>query len=192
MDAEQTVSCRCVPRRRADEKRLRTRLGPSAVIPPERAFSAPGMALFEVILVGRSPSPPFADPLDFAPIQVEPGAAVFQGRPQRRHGNPPGSGTVHGGRFATLLDSAAGRTLLSTLPIGKGYPTPGIKVNTVHAPLVRAEGRAVHIGRQVATAQGRLISSDGALDAHATTTGLIFDHAGAGDGRHAAPAARTP
>jgi acyl-coenzyme A thioesterase PaaI-like protein len=44
-------------------------------------------------------------------------------------------------------------------------------------PLVRAEGRLVHGGRQVATAEGRLVGADGKLYAHASTTCLIFDQA---------------
>ena len=39
----------------------------------------------------------------------------------------------------------------------------------------RAEGRTIYVGRQVATAEGRLVGPDGKLYAHATTTCLIFD-----------------
>ena len=111
-------------------------------------------------------------------MHIEPGHAVFQGRPQPRHYNP--LGTVHGGWFATLLDSAVGCAVHSSLPAGKGYTTLELKVNIVRAltdqvPLVRAEGTVVHGGRQVATAEGRLVGPDGKLYAHATTTCLIFD-----------------
>jgi len=41
--------------------------------------------------------------------------------------------------------------------------------------MVRAEGKVIHTGRQVATAEGRLVGPDGKLYAHATTTCLIFD-----------------
>jgi uncharacterized protein (TIGR00369 family) len=106
---------------------------------------------------------------------------VFQGRPQRRHYNP--LGTVHGGWFATLLDSAVGCAIHATLPAGKGYTTLELKVNMVRplndgVPLVRAEGKVIHAGRQVATAEGRIVGPDGKLYAHATTTCLIFDHPG--------------
>ena len=43
-------------------------------------------------------------------------------------------------------------------------------------PLVRAEGKVIHAGRQVAMAEGRIVGPDGKLYAHATTTCLIFDH----------------
>jgi uncharacterized protein (TIGR00369 family) len=68
----------------------------------------------------------------------------------------------------------------STLPAGKAYTTLELKLNILRAltdavPLVRAEGKLIHAGRQVATAEGRLVGPDGKLYAHATTTCLIFD-----------------
>jgi uncharacterized protein (TIGR00369 family) len=111
-------------------------------------------------------------------VHVEPGHAVFQGRPLRKHYNP--MGTVHGGWYATLLDSAVGCAVRASLPVGKAYTTLELKMNIVRAltdrvPLVRAEGRVVHAGSQVATAEGRLVGPDGKLYAHASTTCLIFD-----------------
>ena len=87
---------------------------------------------------------------------------------------------MHGGWFATLLDSAVGCAIHTTLPAGKAYTTLELKVNMVRAltdgvPLVRAEGKVIHAGRQVATAEGRIVGPDGKLYAHATTTCLIFD-----------------
>jgi uncharacterized protein (TIGR00369 family) len=130
------------------------------------------------IFAGELPRPPIGDTLDFVPVRMETGLAVFQGRPQLKHYNPLGS--VHGGWFATLLDSALGCAVHSTLPAGKAYTTLELKVNIVRAltdavPLVRAEGRVIHLGRQVATAEARLLGPDGKLYAHATTTCLIFD-----------------
>jgi uncharacterized protein (TIGR00369 family) len=87
---------------------------------------------------------------------------------------------VHGGWFATLLDSALGCAVHTTLPVGRGYTTLEFKVNLVRAlndrvPLVRAIGRVVHRGRQVMTSEAELVGHDGKLYAHASTTCLIFD-----------------
>ena len=116
--------------------------------------------------------------LDFIPIHIQDGNAIFQGRPGQQHYNPLGS--VHGGWFCTILDSAVGCAIHSTLPAGKGYTTLEIKVNMIRAltkaiPLVRAEANIIHVGRQTATAEGRIVGPDGKLYAHATTTCLIFD-----------------
>ena len=81
------------------------------------------MQVFEAMMAGRLPAPPIGQTLDFELVQVEPGMAVFQGRPGPAHYNP--MGTVHGGWFATLLDSAVGCAVHSTLPAGKAYTTLG-------------------------------------------------------------------
>jgi uncharacterized protein (TIGR00369 family) len=163
----------------AEEKAVRVRLRDADAAPQEQIAGRTGMEMFEAIFAGELPPAPIGNTLDFVPIHIEPGAAVFQGRPQRRHYNP--LGTVHGGWFATLLDSAVGCAVHSTLPAGKGFTTLELKINMVRplndrVPLVRAEGKVIHAGRQVATAEGRIVGPDGKLYAHATTTCLIFDH----------------
>ena len=89
-------------------------------------------------------------------------------------------GTVHGGWFATVLDSALGCAVHSMLPAGRGYTTAELSVNIVKALTpkagpVRAEGKVLHCGRQLATAEARLFGADGTLYAHATTTCLVFE-----------------
>lgn len=163
----------------ADETAVRARLRAADVAPQEQVAGRSGMEVFEAIFAGELPAPPIGDTLDFVPIHMAPGEAIFQGRPQRRHYNP--LGTVHGGWFATLLDSAVACAIHTTLPAGKGYTTLELKVNMVRplndgVPLVRAEGKVIHAGRQVATAEARIVGPDGKLYAHATTTCLIFDH----------------
>lgn len=163
----------------ADEAAVRARLREPGTASREQVVGRSGMEIFEGIFSGELPPAPIGDTLDFWPIRMSPGEAVFQGRPHRRHYNP--LGTVHGGWFATLLDSAVGCAIHSTLAAGKAFTTLELKVSMVRAlsddvPLVRAEGKVIHVGRQVATAEGRIVGPDGKLFAHATTTCLIFDH----------------
>lgn len=170
---------RVVERWEADEAAVRARLREPGTASREDLAGRSGMDIFEGIFAGELPRAPIGDTLDFWPIHMAPGEAVFQGRPHRRHYNP--LGTVHGGWFATLLDSAVGCAVHSTLAAGKAFTTLELKVNMVRAltddvPLVRAEGKVIHVGRQVATAEGRIVGPDGKLFAHATTTCLIFDH----------------
>ncbi|WP_298834401.1 PaaI family thioesterase [uncultured Piscinibacter sp.] len=172
-EAEATLA-----RWQADGEAARARRGEIGVARPEQVAGLSGMQVFEAMMAGRLPAPPIGITLDFLLVHVEPGVAVFQGRPGFAHYNP--LGTVHGGWFATLLDSAVGCAVHSSLPAGKAYTTLELKINIVRAltdkvPLVRAEGRVVHGGNQVATAEGRLIGPDGKLYAHATTTCLVFD-----------------
>jgi len=167
-----------LPRWRAEEQAVRARLGEPGYARPEQVRGRTGLETLQAIFAGELPRPPIGDTLDFVQIRMEPGVAVFQGRPQLKHYNPLGS--VHGGWFATLLDSALGCVVHAALPAGKGYTTLELKVNIVRAltdavPLVPAEGKLVHLGRQVATAEARLVGPDGKLYAHATTTCLVFE-----------------
>jgi uncharacterized protein (TIGR00369 family) len=163
-----------------EETRVRARLLAAGVAPRELVFSMSGLEFFNAIFAGKLPPAPIGDALDFLQIRMELGVAVLQGAPQLRHYNP--LGTVHGGWFCTLLDSALGCAVHTTLPAGKGYTTLELKVNMLRpltdaVPLVRAEGKVIHAGRQVATAEGRIVGPDGKIYAHATTTCLVFDHA---------------
>lgn len=172
-----------VARWAAEEAAACARLIAPGVATPEQLAGLSGMAFFQGISEGRLPPPPIGETLDFVAIDIQPGSVVFQGRPKRRHYNP--LGTVHGGWFATLLDTAVGCAVHSTLPAGKGFTTLELSVKMVRAltdrvPMVRAEGKIVHAGRQVASAEGRIVGPDGKLYAHATTTCLIFDFPSAG------------
>lgn len=137
-----------------------------------------GLQQMQALLDGRSPYPHIADTMDFTLVEVGEGRAVFQGTPQLKHYNPLGS--VHGGWYATLLDSCVGCAIHTTMPVGKAYTTAELSVNIVRAashksgPL-RAIGTVIHSGRQMATAEGRIVGPDGKLYAHATTTCLVFD-----------------
>eukprot|EP00042_Codosiga_hollandica_P060408 m.921087 g.921087 ORF g.921087 m.921087 type:complete len:184 (-) comp78914_c0_seq1:630-1181(-) len=137
-----------------------------------------GLQQMQALLDGEGPPAPISRTLDFLLISVADGEAIFQGRPLFKHYNPLGG--VHGGWFATLLDSALGCAVHTILPVGRGYTTLEFKVNLVRGlnekvPLVRAIGKVVHRGRQVTTAEAELVGHDGKLYAHASTTCLLFD-----------------
>jgi uncharacterized protein (TIGR00369 family) len=110
-------------------------------------------------------------------VEIEEGRAVFACEPAEYHYNP--LGVVHGGLAATLLDSAMGCAVHSTLPVGVSYTTIEIKVNYLRAltsetGAVRAEGRVIKVGGRVAIAEGRVVDEAGNLYAHGTTTCLIL------------------
>ena len=137
-----------------------------------------GLALMQAMLRGELPYPTIGPSMDFLMVEVERGRAVFQGTPGPAYLNP--MGTVHGGWFATILDSALGCAVHSMMPVGRGYTTAELGVNLVKAltpkvQRVRAIGEVVHCGRQLATATARLVGADGTLYAHASTTCLVFE-----------------
>lgn len=122
--------------------------------------------------------PPIADTLDFNLVDLDYGRVVFSGMPAEYLYNP--IGTVHGGYAATLLDSALGCAVHTTLKPGFAYTTVELKVNYVRAMradtgLVHCEGKIIHVGGRIATAEARITSPDGErLYAHGTTTCLVF------------------
>ena len=147
------------------------------VVAPDILKTYDGLGFLKAIIDGTLPQPPIAEVLGFHLVEVENGRAVFEGLPEFRHYNP--IGTVHGGFAATLLDSALGCAVFSTIAKGYAWTTLELKLNLVR-PLtkdsgpVRAEGRIVHRGRTVATSEGDLKDRAGKLYAHATTTTMIF------------------
>jgi len=161
----------------AREAEVRAKLGPAGVATMEQLKETSGMEFLKRIWSGELPSAPIGHTMDFVPIEGEPGRVVFQGTPGRQHYNPIGS--VHGGYFCTLLDSAVGCAIQTMLPKGTGYTTLELKVNLIRALTdktgpVRAEGKVIQVGGRVGIAEGRIIDADGKLYAHATTTCLIF------------------
>lgn len=162
------------------EVMLRMDAGPGpGVARPEQVAGKTGLEMMEAMLRGEIPYAPIAKTLDFTLVAIGAGTAVFQGSPGPGHLNP--MGTIHGGWYATLLDSALGCAVHTMMPVGRAYTTAELGVNLVRAiqplktPRVRAEGKVIHCGRQLATAEARIVGPDGTLYAHATTTCLVFD-----------------
>ena len=142
----------------------------------EAGRGSSGLAFLQKIVSGELPQPPLARLLNFDLVEVSEGHAMFSVVPAEYHYNP--IGVVHGGLAATLLDSAMGCAIHSTLPAGAGYTTLEIKVNFIRAMTgetgrVRCEAKVVHVGARTATADGRVVDEAGKLYAHGTTTCLI-------------------
>ena len=166
----------------AQEDALRAVLNAGAgpgVARPDQVQGRSGLALMQAMLRGEVPYAVIAQTLDFMLLEVDEGRAVFQGTPGAAHLNPMGG--IHGGWYATLLDSALGCAVHTKMPPGRGYTTAELSVNIVKGinpaktPRVRAVGQVIHCGRQLATADARLVGPDGTLYAHATTTCLVFE-----------------
>ena len=137
-----------------------------------------GLELLREILQGQLPPPPITALMGFRAAMFEEGRAVFEGEPAEYLYNP--IGVVHGGYAMTLLDSALGCAVHSTLGIGERYTTLEVKTNfvrpiTLDTGRVRAEGSMVYRGSTIATAEAKLTAIEsGKLLAHGTTTCLII------------------
>src|SRR5215213_1268158 len=92
-----------------------------------RAGSSSGLEFLRAIVAGELPKAPIQELLGFSLDEAEEGRVVFSLEPGEQHYNPIGS--VHGGVAATLLDSAMGAAVHTTLPPGVGYTTVEMKVS---------------------------------------------------------------
>jgi uncharacterized protein (TIGR00369 family) len=149
----------------------------TGVVPMDQIMARSGLEFLIDMVEGRLPQPPMCATLGFHLAEASDGYARFDGVPEFRHYNP--IGTVHGGFAATLLDSALGCAVFTTLAKGEAWTTLELKLNLVRpinkdTGTVRAEGRIIHRGRTVATAEGTVKDKAGKLYAHATTTCMVF------------------
>lgn len=135
-----------------------------------------GLAMLEQVRDGKLPAPPIARLMGFDLTLVEDGRVQFTLDPAEQHYNPIGS--VHGGVYATLLDSAAGCCVHSTLPVGVGYTSLDLQVKflrpmTTRTGTVVCEGRVVHRGSRMLLAEATLTDGAGKLLATATSSCLV-------------------
>jgi uncharacterized protein (TIGR00369 family) len=144
----------------------------------ETAASMSGLAYWKAVADGHLPPPPIAELLRMRILEVETGHVAFTCTPDASMYN--GLGVVHGGAACTLLDTAAGCALHTTLPEGVGYTSVEIKVNYVKAVTVAsgpltAVGTVVKAGSRIGFTEANITDASGKLVATATSTLLIFD-----------------
>ncbi|MFJ6983161.1 MULTISPECIES: PaaI family thioesterase [unclassified Streptomyces] len=151
---------------------------PSPFPSPSGPAAASGLDLIRQVQAGALDDvPSILSLLGMCFDEVEEGRVVVSLDTRPDFANP--LGTVHGGIAATLLDSALGCAIHTTLPAGTSYTTLELKVNYIRAARTEgqrltAEGTVIHTGRRTATAEGRVLDERGRLIAHATTTCLVM------------------
>jgi len=136
-----------------------------------------GKEILQAIIDGKLPQAPISQAMSFWITEVGDGFAVFEGEPGQHLLNPMGG--VHGGWALTLIDSAGGCAGHSLLPAGAGYATIETKGNfarpiTKDTGRIRAEARVVAQGRHVISSEARVLSRDGSVLAHGTTTIFVL------------------
>jgi uncharacterized protein (TIGR00369 family) len=143
----------------------------------EAARTSAGIEVLQAMVRGELPAPPVIATLGFSLDVVEPGRVVFSFAPEEFHYNPIGS--VHGGVYATLLDSATGCAVHSMLPAGVGYTSLDLTVKflraiTVDTGRVRCTGTVTHLGGRTALAEARLVDEADRLLGTAISSILVI------------------
>jgi len=148
----------------------------SALVSKRRELS--GLEVFRRMMAGDVPRAPMMSLLNLRLLEADAGRVVFSAVPATAHYN--GMGIVHGGLAAALLDSALGCAVNTMAPQGQLFTTLEMKINftrplTREVGRIRCEGKVVHMGSRVATAEGRVVDEHGKLYAHGTATCIRFE-----------------
>lgn len=151
---------------------------------PQALFARPGLEQLQAIADRMHPAPPISAHIGLEIVRVADGDVVMTAQPDESHYNPIGA--VHGGFFATLLDSACGCAVHSTLPAGVGYTSLEIKVAflrpiTADTGTVTAHGWVTKRGRSASFAEADIRDAEGRVLATATSTCLILTPRQAGE-----------
>jgi uncharacterized protein (TIGR00369 family) len=161
-----------------ETSRSRTLVWQDPVATAAAGATMTGIEYMTAIVEGAMPPPPIAVTMLLRPVELEEGRVVFEGLPGEEHYNP--IGVVHGGYAATLLDSALGCAVHTTLPAGVGYTSLGLEAKYVR-PISRDTGRVLceanvlYRGRKQATAEATLTAAaSGKLLASGTATCMIL------------------
>ena len=152
------------------------------VLPSGERAKISGLDLLRGMMAGTYPRAPISVAMNFWMTRADHGSVDFAGVPSDAYLNP--IGVIHGGWHATLLDTVMACAVHSTVDAGFAYTTVEMKVHYVRAILpgggeIRAEGRLLSRGRQIATSEGKLFDARGKLLAHGTETCMIFPARGA-------------
>ena len=147
------------------------------VLSMEEILEIPGLEMMQGILKGIYPAAPIAKILNYKVHAVEKGKVVFRGTPNLESRNP--MGTIHGGWYGTILDSAMACAVMTTLPAGKIQTTLEFKVNIIRpiptGVTVDAIGIVEHSGKSTGVAVGSIIDiKTGKLYASSSTTCIIM------------------
>ncbi|RYB88725.1 PaaI family thioesterase [Nocardioides glacieisoli] len=142
-----------------------------------RLLELDGLGQLEAMIAGEMPHPPVMDTLGMTDMRAERGRVVVEMPAAGFHYNPLGS--VHGGVISTMLDTAAGCAVHSTMAVGEFYTSLDLTVKflrpvTVESGLLTCEGSVIQRGRRTALAQAQLSDAAGRLVAHATSSCMIF------------------
>jgi uncharacterized protein (TIGR00369 family) len=160
-----------------DVERTRTIEWADPHITAQAARDRTGLEFLQAMAAGELPQPPVMATMGARLESVAEGKAVFTMTPSEFHYNPIGS--VHGGVYSTLLDSAAACAVHTLLPAGVGYTSLDLSVRYIGAMnvdtgSVTCTGTVTHLGRRTALAEAVLTSQSGKLLATATSNCLIL------------------
>lgn len=136
-----------------------------------------GLDLMRAMAEGRVPPPPVGSLIGVNGFTAEKGKVTMGFDPAEYHYNA--MGTVHGGVIATVIDMVLGSAVHSTLKAGQAFTTLTLELKyhravTVKSGHLTATAELVTRGREIVTAEAKLVDKNERLFANATSTLMIF------------------
>ena len=136
-----------------------------------------GLELLQMMSAGKVPPPPVGSLIGVDEFVAAKGKVSCAFDPQEFHYNA--LGTVHGGVIATVIDIVMGSAVHSTLKTGQGFTTLTLELKyhravTTKSGRLTATAEIVTRGRDIVTAEAKLIDKNDRLFAAATSTLLII------------------
>ena len=143
---------------------------------PRVVMGMTGLQQLQATVAQQIPAPPIVAVVNQWIHEVAEGRIVFLGNPSADFLNPVG--LVHGGWAMTLLDSALGCAIHTTLARGETYASLGTEVKFLRPILpdtgqVRCIGEVQSRGRNTATSHGWIEDAKGRMLATGTSTCFI-------------------
>ncbi|MDR2035980.1 MAG: PaaI family thioesterase [Coriobacteriales bacterium] len=118
---------------------------------------------------------PFYQLLSMRLCEVAVGYALVEVDLQDKHHNP--FGTVHGGAYSAMIDTAAYWSAYCELNEGVGLTTIDLNVNLLamaKSGLVSVEGRSLKVGRSLCLTEASVKDESGRLLAHGTSKLMVL------------------
>ncbi|WP_405904164.1 PaaI family thioesterase [Streptomyces sp. NBC_00656] len=146
---------------------------------PRTAGTRTGLdVLREHLAAGGGPRHPVETLLGMQVRSAVHGRAVVEMVPTGDHLN--GQGILHGGMYATVLDSACAAACLTTVPEGVRIVSTDLSVKflrsaTANSGVLECAAEVVNRGRRNVLLEARMTDTAGRLLAHATCTIMILE-----------------
>ena len=136
-----------------------------------------GLELLQLMAEGKVPPPPVGSLIGVGDFVAEKGKVACTFEPAEFHYNA--LGTVHGGVIATVIDIVMGSAVHSTLKVGQGFTTLTLELKyhravTTKSGRLKAIAEVITRGRDIVTAEAKLIDKNDRLFAAATSTLMIM------------------
>ncbi|WP_109441341.1 PaaI family thioesterase [Acinetobacter haemolyticus] len=135
-----------------------------------------GLEFLTALKNGEVPASPMAHTIPMKLIEVSIGKATYEVRPGPEHMNIQGG--VHGGFYATVLDTVTGSAAHSLLDADVNYGTIDLNVKMIRPMQVNmiyyAQAELINAGRNIITTEGKIIDREGKVYAFASATLMVI------------------